>query len=82
MNRLTEKLGDRFTILKRGQTFGTFTREELSREEMVRMMSGADELDAISHELKEFERTDADQAKEEMSEIDHELAEALEEPDD
>jgi simple sugar transport system ATP-binding protein len=52
-------VGDRFTILKRGQTFGTFTREELSREEMVRMMSGADELDELSHELKEFERTDA-----------------------
>ncbi len=75
-------VGDRFTILKRGQTFGTFTREELSREEMVRMMSGADELDAISHELKEFERTDVLEAKEEMSEIDHQLAEALEEPEE
>ena len=75
-------VGDRFTILKRGQTFGTFTREELSREEMVRMMSGADELDAISHELKEFEQTDALEARGEMSEIDHQLAEALEEPED
>jgi simple sugar transport system ATP-binding protein len=75
-------VGDRFTILKRGQTFGTFTKEEMSREQMVRMMSGADELDAISHELKEFEREDAVEAKEEMSEIDHELAEALEEPED
>jgi simple sugar transport system ATP-binding protein len=75
-------VGDRFTILKRGQTFGTFTREELSREEMVRMMSGADELDAISHELKEFEHTDALEAKGEMSEIDHQLAEALEEPEE
>jgi len=75
-------VGDRFTILKRGQTFGTFTREELSREEMVRMMSGADELDAISHELKEFERTDALEAGGQMSEIDHELAEALEEPEE
>ncbi|MEW5987299.1 MAG: ATP-binding cassette domain-containing protein [Chloroflexota bacterium] len=44
-------VGDRFTILKRGQSFGTFTKEELSREEMVRMMSGADELDALTHEL-------------------------------
>ena len=75
-------VGDRFTILKRGQTFGTFTREELSREEMVRMMSGADELDAISHELKEFEHTDALEAEGKMSEIDHQLAEALEEPEE
>ena len=75
-------VGDRFTILKRGQTFGTFTREELSREEMVRMMSGADELDAISHELKEFERTDALEAEEKMSEIDRQLTEALEEPEE
>jgi simple sugar transport system ATP-binding protein len=75
-------VGDRFTILKRGQTFGTFTREELSREEMVRMMSGADELDAISHELKEFERADVLEAEGKMSEIDHQLAEALEEPEE
>jgi simple sugar transport system ATP-binding protein len=51
-------VGDRFTILKRGRTFGTFTKDEMSREEMVRMMSGADELDALSHELQEFEHTD------------------------
>ena len=75
-------VGDRFTILKRGQTFGTFTKAELSREEMVRMMSGADELDAISHELKEFERTDVLEAKGQMSEIDQQLAEALEEPEE
>lgn len=70
-------VGDRFTILKRGRTFGTFTKEELSREEMVRMMSGADELDALSHELKEFERTDELEAKGELSEIDHALVDAL-----
>lgn len=74
-------VGDRFTILKRGQTFGTFTREELSREEMVRMMSGADELDALSHELKEFERTDALEAEGKLSEIDHQLADSLGKPD-
>jgi simple sugar transport system ATP-binding protein len=51
-------VGDRFTILKRGRTLGTFTKEELPREEMTRMMSGADELDALTHELKEFEHTD------------------------
>jgi len=41
---------------------------------MVRMMSGADELDAISHELKEFEHTDALETEGQMSEIDQQLA--------
>ncbi len=45
-------VGDRFTILKRGRSLGTFTRQEISREEVVRLMSGADELDALSHELE------------------------------
>jgi simple sugar transport system ATP-binding protein len=66
-------VGDRFTILKRGRTFGTFTREELSREEMVRMMSGADELDALSHELREFEHTDQVRAEGGQTELDQAL---------
>lgn len=71
-------VGDRFTILKRGRTFGTFTKDELSREEMVRMMSGADELDALSHELQEFARRDALQADAAAAEVDEQLAHALE----
>ena len=67
-------VGDKFTILKRGRTFGTFTKDELSREEMVRMMSGADELDALSHELKEFEHTDQLAAAGKMSETDQQLS--------
>jgi simple sugar transport system ATP-binding protein len=69
-------VGDRFTILKRGRTAGTFTKEELGREEMVRMMSGADELDALSYELEEFSRTDALQEGE-LSEVEHQLAQTL-----
>jgi simple sugar transport system ATP-binding protein len=75
-------VGDRFTILKRGRTYGTFTKDELSREEMVRMMSGADELDALSHELSEFARVDAMTAEGQLSEIDHALAESLEAGED
>jgi simple sugar transport system ATP-binding protein len=75
-------VGDRFTILKRGRTFGTFTKEELSREEMVRMMSGADELDALSHELQEFEHADQLAANGKLSEIDHALAQSLEESEE
>jgi len=44
-------VGDRFIILKRGKTLGIWNKDELSREAMIRSMSGADELDALSHEL-------------------------------
>jgi simple sugar transport system ATP-binding protein len=47
-------IGNRFTILKRGRTQGTFTKSEITREEMIRMMSGVDELENLEHELREF----------------------------
>jgi simple sugar transport system ATP-binding protein len=47
-------IGDRFTILKRGQTIGTYTKKEISRDEMILMMSGGDELETLEHELAEF----------------------------
>jgi simple sugar transport system ATP-binding protein len=49
-------VGDRFVILKRGKTLGIWTKAELSLESMIRSMSGADELEAISHELDEIAR--------------------------
>lgn len=45
-------IGDQFTILQRGRTLGTFTKAELSREEMIRMMSGGDELEKLEDELR------------------------------
>jgi simple sugar transport system ATP-binding protein len=49
-------IGDRFTILKRGRTLGTFTKNELPLEEMIRMMSGGEELEQLEHELREAAR--------------------------
>ncbi len=46
-------VGDRFTILKRGKTLGTFTKAELPRDEMIRMMSGMEDLERLEHELDE-----------------------------
>lgn len=46
-------IGDRFTILKRGRTLGTFTKSEIAREQMIRMMSGVEELENLEHELRE-----------------------------
>ncbi len=72
-------VGDRFTILNRGRSYGTFTKEELSREEMIAMMSGGEELEELSHELEEYARTDAAMADvlDDLSEDQEELAEDL-----
>ncbi len=70
-------VGDRFTILKRGRSLGTYTKAELSREEMIRLMSGADELEAISHELEELARRDV-QEDAIVAHVEEQLAESLE----
>jgi simple sugar transport system ATP-binding protein len=70
-------VGDKFIILKRGRTLGIWTKDELSREEMIRSMSGADELEALSHELEEVARQDAAKDKS-LGEIERKLAESLE----
>jgi simple sugar transport system ATP-binding protein len=49
-------VGDRFIILKRGQTLGIWQKDEITREDMIRSMSGADELEALTHELDEVAR--------------------------
>jgi simple sugar transport system ATP-binding protein len=51
-------IGDRFTLLNRGRSYGTFKKSEVSREEVVAMMAGGEELEELSHELAEFARTD------------------------
>ncbi|RME64327.1 MAG: sugar ABC transporter ATP-binding protein [Caldilineae bacterium] len=75
-------VGDRFTILKRGKSLGTFTKEELPQEEMVRLMSGADELEALSHELAEIVRQDASRESTEILAEEQHLIEELEETED
>jgi len=48
-------IGNKFTILKRGKTLGTFTKDQLPIEEVIRMMSGGEELDKLEHELREIQ---------------------------
>ena len=52
-------VGDAFTILNRGRTYGTFQKEAVSREEVLNMMAGGKELEELSAELEEFSRADA-----------------------
>jgi simple sugar transport system ATP-binding protein len=47
-------IGDTFTILKRGRTLGTYGKGEIKRDELIRMMSGGEELEKLEHELREF----------------------------
>jgi len=51
-------IGDRFTLLNRGHSMGTFAKNEISREELTGMMAGGEALEELSHELAEFARTD------------------------
>jgi simple sugar transport system ATP-binding protein len=66
-------VGDAFTILNRGRTYGTFRKEEVSREEVLNMMAGGKELEELSAELEEFSRADAATA----GAAEHTIAEGL-----
>jgi len=52
-------VGDSFTMLNRGRTLGTFRKGEVSREEILEMMSGGKELKELGAELEEFARADS-----------------------
>ena len=52
-------IGDHFTLLNRGRSYGTFAKSKISREEIVAMMAGGEEMKELSHELAEFARSDA-----------------------
>jgi simple sugar transport system ATP-binding protein len=45
-------VGDRFVILNRGQSLGTYAKREIDREELVRLMAGGQELVDLQHELQ------------------------------
>ena len=45
-------VGDRFLILNRGRSLGEFGKNDISRDEMTRLMAGGGELDELTHELQ------------------------------
>ncbi|HEV8621921.1 MAG TPA: ATP-binding cassette domain-containing protein [Actinomycetota bacterium] len=45
-------VGDHFVILRRGQVYGDFTKNELALEGLVQMMAGGEELENLAHELE------------------------------
>ena len=44
-------VGDRFVMLNRGRTLGIYKKEEINRDELVRLMAGGAELEELTHEL-------------------------------
>ncbi|HEX2895247.1 MAG TPA: ATP-binding cassette domain-containing protein, partial [Marmoricola sp.] len=44
-------VGDRFMLLRRGRSMGEFPKADLGLDELVKMMAGGAELQALSHEL-------------------------------
>jgi simple sugar transport system ATP-binding protein len=56
-------ISDRFTILNRGRSYGTFEKKDVTREQVVQMMAGGEDLEKMGHELEEFARADAEAAR-------------------
>jgi simple sugar transport system ATP-binding protein len=69
-------VGDAFTMLNRGRTLGTFKKGEVTREEVLEMMSGGRELAELGAELEEFARAD-DEAGAPSAASEHDLAQSL-----
>ena len=67
-------VGDRFLILNRGRSMGDFTKDEITRDELIMMMAGGAELEQLTKELESASAGD-----EKLAEIAEEVAEELEE---
>jgi simple sugar transport system ATP-binding protein len=51
-------VGDRFLILNRGRSMGDFRKGEVNRDELIRLMAGGAELEALTRELEKAGRGD------------------------
>ena len=49
-------VGNSFTVLNRGKSLGTFNKKDISREELLGMIAGGEELDNLEVELEEMNR--------------------------
>ncbi len=45
-------VGNRFLILNRGQSMGSFAKEDITVDELTQLMAGGAELEALEHELQ------------------------------
>ena len=49
-------VGSSFTVLNRGKSLGTYEKKNITREKLLSMMAGGEELDKLEVELKEMNR--------------------------
>jgi simple sugar transport system ATP-binding protein len=61
-------VGDRFMLLRRGRSMGNFPKAELPLDDLVTMMAGGAELEALGHELAR-EMPDSEIAREIASDV-------------
>jgi simple sugar transport system ATP-binding protein len=66
-------VGDAFTILNRGRSYGTFLKSETNREKLLGMMAGGEELEKLAVELELIGKRDTGP----VSAIEHHVAEDL-----
>jgi simple sugar transport system ATP-binding protein len=71
-------VGDTFTVLNRGRSYGTFRKSETHREQLLQMMAGGEELDELAVELDLIAKRDTGS----ISELEHQIAEDLEAKDE
>src|ERR1700747_2778957 len=67
-------VGDTFTVLNRGTSYGTFKKDQTHRENLLQMMAGGEELDELAVELDLISKRDPGQ----MGDIEHRVAQELE----
>lgn len=47
-------VGDRFVVLDRGRQLGTYQSDDLTPEQLVKLMGGGEELEQLAHELADY----------------------------
>lgn len=57
-------VGDRFMLLRRGKSLGSFPKAEMTLEELTAAMAGGAELESIAHELEVTMGADSEVAQE------------------
>jgi simple sugar transport system ATP-binding protein len=66
-------VGDTFTVLNRGRSYGTFRKSETGREQLLQMMAGGEELEELAVELALIANRDTGSA----GRLEHRVAEDL-----
>jgi simple sugar transport system ATP-binding protein len=55
-------VGDHFVILRRGQVYGDYAKEDLPLEQLVQMMAGGADLEVLQHELEQASKQGGEEA--------------------